>query len=155
MNPLVLQIHNLLIKNKKSIAVAESCTAGGLSKQLTETPGSSAYFIAGIAAYSNRAKTKLLGIPAGLITKKGAVSQEVALKMAEKICQLTRADIGIGITGIAGPKGESPRKPVGTVFIAVQDNKHCLCERYQFKGNRSKVRETAVKQALLLLKRIL
>jgi len=103
MQPLVSQIHNLLIKKRKTIAVAESCTGGLTCSLLTHLSGSSSYFILGIIAYSNKVKEAILRIPASLISEKGAVSQDIALRMAASVRILSRSDFGIGITGIAGP----------------------------------------------------
>ncbi|HLD82358.1 MAG TPA: nicotinamide-nucleotide amidohydrolase family protein, partial [Candidatus Omnitrophota bacterium] len=105
MDYIIGQIHHLLIRNRKNIAVAESCTGGLLSNLLTQTPGSSQYVILGIVAYSNQSKQGLLKIPTSLIAKKGAVSKEVALKMAESVRTLAKTDFGIAVTGIAGPTG--------------------------------------------------
>lgn len=150
-----MQIHKLLLKKGKTIAVAESCTSGLLAKLLTEPSGSSRYFIAGIIAYSNRAKTELLGVPASLLSKKGAVSKVTALTMARRIRKIAHTDIGIGITGIAGPAGGTPLKPVGTVFIALADGRNDLCKKFLFKGTRNSVRQDAALQALILLQRSL
>lgn len=147
----ISQIHRYLIKNKKTIAVAESCTGGLLSSILTQTPGSSQYFFLGIAAYSNTAKVSLLKIPAKLIMEKGAVSEEVAKNMAGCVRQLAKTDLGIGITGIAGPGGGSPEKPVGLVFIAIDGKNKRVCRRFIFKGSRISIRKTAVLKTLEML----
>ena len=102
-----------------TIAVAESCTGGLLASRLTDVPGSSAYVDRGVVCYSNRAKTELLGIAETLIAEHGAVSEPVARAMAEAIRAQARADVGVGVTGIAGPGGGTAEKPVGTVAIAV------------------------------------
>jgi len=108
-----------LFKKKKTIAMAESCTGGLISNRLTNSSGSSGYFIAGIVAYSNSIKERVIGVESGLIRKYGAVSKEVAIAMADGIRCLTRSDIGIGVTGIAGPTGGTRSKPVGSVYAAV------------------------------------
>ncbi|MBN2831456.1 MAG: CinA family protein, partial [Candidatus Omnitrophica bacterium] len=149
------KIHKALIKNNKTIAVAESCTGGLLSKILTDNSGSSKYFLLGVAAYNNRVKIKTLGIPRRLIKKRGAVSKDVARKMAESIRRIAKADFGIGITGIAGPSGETPYKPVGTVFIAAANNKETICKKLLLRGNRSSVRKQAAFNSLELLKSFL
>ena len=102
---LLTQVHKTLLKTRKTIAVAESCTGGLASSLLTSLSKSSKYFILGTVTYSNRAKTRILGIPTSLINKKGAVSCEVALKMAENIRKIAKTDFGLSITGIAGPTG--------------------------------------------------
>jgi nicotinamide-nucleotide amidase len=117
--PLEALIGDLLRERDLTIAVAESCTGGLLASRLTDVPGSSAYVERGIVCYSNRAKTELLGVAESLIESHGAVSEEVANAMARGVRERARTDIGIGITGIAGPDGGTPAKPVGTVCVAV------------------------------------
>ncbi|MFA4989601.1 MAG: CinA family protein [Candidatus Omnitrophota bacterium] len=153
-NP-IKQAHLRLLKSRKTIATAESCTAGLLSALLTQLPDSAQYFILGITTYSNRSKKNILKIPASIIRKKGAVSQETALLMAQNVRKLAQADLGISITGIAGPTGATSRKPVGTVFIALSAKNKTICKKFIFKGNRSSVRKQASLKALLLLKNIL
>jgi len=152
MERIVNQIHGLLLKNKKTIAIAESCTGGFLSSLLTRIPGSSQYFILGVVAYSNKAKEAILKIPSSIITKNGAVSKQVAIKMARNIRKLAKAELGIGITGIAGPTGATPSKPVGTVFIAIDTKNKKTCKRFHFTGNRINVRKNAALKSLDLLK---
>jgi len=146
------QIHRLLLKKHKTLAVAESCSGGLLSKLLTDMAGSSKYYLLGIVAYSNEAKGKILNIPASTIAQKGAVSQEVADLMANSVRKLARADFGIGVTGIAGPTGGSKAKPVGTVFIAVGSKNINVRKKFIFTGNRLTIRQKAALQALRLLK---
>lgn len=152
MQPLKSQIHNLLIKNRKTVAVAESCTGGLLSKALTDISGSSRYFILGIIPYHNSAKKKTLKVPASIISKKGAVSQEAACKMAQEVRKLSGAVIGIGITGVAGPAGGTPAKPVGTVFIAIASKNRLIYRQFRFTGPRSRIRQKSTHKALELLK---
>ena len=140
-----------MIRKKKTIAVAESCTGGLLSGLLTQITGSSQYFILGVVTYSNKAKEVVLKIPHTLITKKGAVCAEVCLKMAQSVKKLAKADFGIGITGIAGPTGGSSQKPVGTVFIAIESKSKKLCKKFHFTGSRSAIRKKAALKALELL----
>lgn len=154
MQRIVNQIHKLLIQNRKTIAVAESCSGGWLSLLLTQTPGSSGYFILGIVAYSNKAKQRILKIPLALLAKKGAVSKEVAQKLAQSVRKLAKTDFGIGITGIAGPTGATPQKPVGRVFIAIDSKTRKICKKFHFKGNRTTVRKKAALKSLELLKKI-
>lgn len=149
---LLRKIHNLLLKKKKNIAVAESCTGGMLSSSLTSLPGSSAYFILGVAAYSNKAKSKLLKVPPKLISSKGAVSKEVAVRMAQNLRRLSRVDLAVAITGIAGPSGGSIKKPVGTVYIAAAKRNRIICKKYLFRGNRTAIRQKASLKALQVLK---
>ncbi|MCX5711613.1 MAG: CinA family protein, partial [Candidatus Omnitrophica bacterium] len=129
-------LHKVLLKKHFSIATAESCTGGLLGFMLTSIPGSSAYFKSGLITYSNLSKQRLLKIPAKIILKYGAVSREVAKKMAQNVRALNKTDIGVGITGIAGPSGGSGQKPLGTVYIAVQYNGKTECQRFIFKGSR-------------------
>ena len=107
------------VSAERSVAVAESCTGGGVCEALTSVPGSSAYFLGGIVAYGNESKTRELGVPPDLLASRGAVSREVAEAMAAGVARRFGADIGIGTTGIAGPGGGTPEKPVGTVYVAV------------------------------------
>src|SRR6185295_1042097 len=110
---------DLLREHKFTISVAESCTGGLLASRLTDVPGSSDYVERGIVCYSNQAKIDLLGVPPALIEEHGAVSEPVARAMAEGVRSRAATSVGIGITGIAGPGGARPGKPVGTVVIAV------------------------------------
>lgn len=153
MEHLINQIHKILIKNKKTIAVAESCTGGLLSTLLTQISGSSQYFIVGVVAYSNRAKKNILKISPQLIAKKGAVSQEVARDLAQSVRKIAKTDFGIGITGIAGPTGATPDKPVGTVFIAIDSKFRKICKKFNFSGSRITIRKKAALKALGLLKK--
>lgn len=149
------QIHKRLLKKLKTIAVAESCTGGLLSETLTRNSGSSVYFIFGVVTYSNKSKENILKIPPALIAQKGAVSSEVAGKMARSIRILAKTDFGVGITGIAGPTGATPGKPIGTVFIAISKKNKLICKRSQFRGSRLKIRQSAVLETLKLLRKFL
>lgn len=155
MKDLINQIHKLLIKRKKTIAVAESCTAGLISNLLTYVSGSSRYFILGVVAYSHLAKQNILKIPSSIINKRGAVSKEIASRMAQNIRKIAKTYFGIGITGIAGPNGGMPDKPVGTVFIAIDSRSRKICKKFVFKGDRMAIRRTAALKALELLKGLL
>lgn len=155
MEPIVIEIHKTLIKNKITLAVAESCTGGLLSAYLTQLSGSSKYFSLGIIAYSNKSKEELLGIPRSIIAKFGAVSNAVAELMAERVKKIAKADFGIGITGIAGPGGAVRNKPVGSVFIAINGRKERICKKLYFKGSRSQVRKKAALKSLQLLRKLL
>jgi len=152
MERIVSQIHKLLIKKKKNIAVAESCTGGLLSNLLTQIPGSSKYFILGIVAYSNQAKENILKIPRNIIAQKGAVSNNVAGLLAKSVRLIAKTDFGIGVTGIAGPGGGSKEKPVGTVFIAVDSKNKTICKKFNFSGTRLSIRRKSALKALELLK---
>lgn len=155
MRSLLNQIHGLLVKNKMTVSVAESCTGGLLSALFTQLSGSSQYFVLGIVAYSNSAKENILGIPPEVIAKKGAVSKEVASLLAKSSRRLGRSDFGIGVTGIAGPTGAAFQKPVGTVFISIYGKNRNLCERFLFSGNRAAIRKKTAIRTLELLKSFL
>jgi nicotinamide-nucleotide amidase len=150
----IQRIHKTLIKEHKTVAVAESCTGGIISSFLTQNSGSSAYFKLGVVAYSNQAKQSLLKIPASLINKYGAVSRPVAQAMAKNIRKIAKTDFGIGISGIAGPTGETPAKPVGTVFIALATKNTTICDMRRFRGSRTSIRQHAAVAALRLLKTV-
>jgi len=152
MDKLEKQVYNLLIRNKLTLATAESCTGGLVSNIITNASGSSRFFLLGIIAYSNQAKISLLKIPAAVIAKSGAVSAEVARLMAGSVRKLAKSDFGLGITGIAGPQGGSAAKPVGTVFIAVDSARKRICRRFRFKAGRLSVKKHAALKALELLK---
>jgi nicotinamide-nucleotide amidase len=144
----------------RTIAVAESCTAGLLAARLTDRAGSSAYFLGGGVVYSNQAKTDLAGVDPALIERVGAVSTEVAEALASGIAARFDASLGIGITGIAGPGGGTPDKPVGTVCISVWsasagDGGGFLTRRLRMPGDRSDVRDRSVTVAMHLLRRVL
>lgn len=155
MNSHVAAIHYLLTHRGGTLAVAESCTGGLLAKLLTDTPGSSKYFMLGIIPYSNKSKESLLNIPADVIDKHGAVSLEIAKRMAEEIRARAQTTYGIGITGIAGPGGVTPEKPVGTVCIATCSKHTLICRQFHFKGSRQKIRELSCFQALTMLKEVI
>jgi PncC family amidohydrolase len=150
-NKILTKIHKKLLRQKKTIAIAESCTGGMLCAELTKNPGSSAYFLLGVVAYSNKSKEKILKIPASLISKYGAVSQQTAVLMAKNIRDISKSDFGISITGIAGPKGASAGKPIGTVFICLSLRNKDACRRFAFRGNRQEIRKKTTEEALRLL----
>jgi nicotinamide-nucleotide amidase len=142
-----------LVMRQKTVAVAESCTGGLLAERLTRVPGSSNYFLGGVVCYSNELKTKLAGVPAAWIEAHGAVSQPVAQALAEGVRARTGASIGIGITGIAGPSGGSPQKPVGLVFIALADERGAQVREFRFPGPRVRIRHWASQMALEMIRR--
>jgi nicotinamide-nucleotide amidase len=141
-----------LARQKKTIAVAESCTGGTLAKLLTDVPGASRYFIHGWVTYSNSAKTSELGVRAELIEKYGAVSGEVAQVMAQNARKKTDTDFAIGITGIAGPGGGSEQKPVGLVYISVDSDSGSETKQFIFPHDRSSIRFRAAQTALNMLR---
>jgi len=139
-----------LIHRGQTIAVAESCTGGGLGAELTSIPGSSEAFVGGVIAYSDRIKMDLLNVSEEALDRHGAVSKRVAEEMAAGARSVCKADWGIGITGVAGPGGGSAEKPIGTVWIAVV-GPGSTTVRIVFDGDRSQVREQATTQALEML----
>ncbi len=141
-----------LIRQKKTVTVAESCTGGLLAKRLTDVPGASGYFHCGWITYSNEAKTRELGVPAELIAKYGAVSEQVAEAMARGARKRAGTDFAIGITGIAGPTGGTEQKPVGLVYITVDCDRESLTKRYIFPHDRPVVRRRAAQTALNMLR---
>jgi nicotinamide-nucleotide amidase len=141
-------VARVLTENRATIAVAESCTGGLLAERLTNIPGSSSYFLGGVVCYSNELKSALVGVPPELIESKGAVSPEVALALAEGIRKTTGATIGVGVTGIAGPGGGTPEKPVGLVHIGIADERGPRERRFQFPGDRERIRMHASQTAL-------
>jgi len=155
MHDLIGNIHRRLIKTKRTLAVAESCTGGLLAKILTDRPLSSKYFLLGLVAYSNNIKIGILKVPARIVIKRGAVSCEVAKIMAQSVRNLAKANFGIGITGIAGPSPGTSNKPIGTVFISVTNGKKTICEKLKLSGSRSLIRKKSALQSLKLLKTIL
>ncbi|MDO8518945.1 MAG: competence/damage-inducible protein A [Deltaproteobacteria bacterium] len=126
----------VLKEKKKTLAVAESCTGGLVAHRITNVPGASDYFKNGVVTYSNEAKTAVLGVAAETIKKQGAVSSQVAIEMAQGVRRISRADYGIGITGIAGPTGGTSQKPVGTIHIAVAGHHGFQEKKYQIPSNR-------------------
>jgi len=136
-----------------TVAVAESCTGGLLGKKLTDIAGSSDYFLGGVTAYDNRVKTQVLGVSAGLLADKGAVSEEVAAAMAEGVSRLLGADCALSTTGVAGPAGGTEAKPVGLVYVGSVVKGVTLVEQMRLPGQRDQVRERAAYAALDLLRR--
>ena len=153
--PLEAVVGSLLRARGYRISLAESCTGGLITSRLTDVPGSSEYVDRGVVAYANVAKTELLGVPASLIEEHGAVSESVAIAMAEGIRLRAHADVGVGVTGIAGPGGGSPEKPVGTVVIAAMVGDVLRSRVYRFTGDRELVKFQASQAALDMVRRML
>lgn len=145
----------MLTRKRLTLAVAESCTGGLVSDHLTDVPGSSRYLIMSVVAYHNRVKQELLGVDATVLRRYGAVSPQVADAMARGVQRLAAADVGLAITGIAGPGGGTPRKPVGLVYLAVADHRHSAVARHQFHGDRLAIKAQAAQMALVWLRRLL
>ncbi|HHV93658.1 MAG TPA: competence/damage-inducible protein A [Firmicutes bacterium] len=148
-------VARLLLAQKKTVAVAESCTGGLISHKLTNVPGSSGYYMQGAVTYSNAAKTAVLGVDPELLAQFGAVSRQVAKAMAEGVRQWAGTDIGLSVTGIAGPGGGSPAKPVGLVYFGISYPGGTNTFRRQFAGDRLLVKERAALAALDILRRYL
>lgn len=142
-----------LMMRGTTLSVAESCTGGLVGERLTNVPGSSRYFLGGVVCYSNRLKTKLVGVSETLIKRKGGVSAEVAEALAKGVRGRTRSALGLAVTGIAGPEGGTPDKPVGTVFLALADAHRVKSERHRFLGDRERIRWQAAQAALDLVRR--
>jgi len=148
-------VGKLLMINKKTLAIAESCTGGYLGHRLTNVPGSSNYFIQGVIAYSNEAKIKLLGISPQMIYKYGAVSAQVAEAMAKGIRHTANTNYGLSITGIAGPTGGTHKKPVGLVYTALSWANGSTVKENRFLGDRKAIKFQSSQQALNMLRRFL
>ncbi len=146
-------VGRLLKERELRIAVAESCTGGGLADRITNVNGSSTYFERGVVTYSNAAKVELLKVNEDVMMEKGAVSAEVAMQMAEGIKSISGADIGVSLTGIMGPAGAVKDKPVGTVFIGYCDDKVCTAKRFQFGEDRILNKNRSTQAALEMVRR--
>ncbi len=149
------RVGELLLQRRWWVAVAESCTGGLLGGALTDVPGSSRYFLGGVIAYDNRVKRDLLHIPAVVLDHFGAVSEPTALLMAQGVRDLLGSDVGVGITGIAGPGGGTPEKPVGLVYIGVVLPGMRRVFRHVFPGDRAAVRRQTVEAALTHLETLM
>ena len=145
---LATQLGEALKRKRWMLAVAESCTGGGIAQACTAIPGSSEWFERGFVTYSNRAKQEMLGVSAELIERHGAVSEEVARAMAEGALQHSLASVTIAVTGIAGPGGGSSTKPVGTVWFAWGVKSALSTLRSQFDGDRAMVRAQSTRFAI-------
>lgn len=148
-------VGDLLVERGLRIAAAESCTGGLITSRLTDVPGSSRYVDQSVITYSNDAKTELLGVPREIIVVHGAVSEPVALAMADGVRSRARADVGVGVTGIAGPAGGTPEKPVGTVVVAAVTSHERRCRTFRFYGEREHVKFQASQAALDMVRRLL
>jgi nicotinamide-nucleotide amidase len=153
--PLEAVVGAMLAERKLTIAVAESCSGGLLASRLTDVPGSSRYFERGVVCYSNRAKTELVGVPEDLIREHGAVSEQVARGMAEGVAKRSATNIGVGITGIAGPDGGTPEKPVGTVVVAVTLDGETKVRTLKLFGGREMIKFQSAQAALNMIRLML
>lgn len=148
-------VGELLEKNGLTLFLAESCTGGLIGHRITAVPGSSTYFLGGIIAYNNSVKEKVLGVSPTTLNECGAVSMETVIEMAKGAKYLENADIGLAVTGVAGPGGGSEDKPVGMVFIALYDGESASCEKFRFYGDRDEIKSLSSYWALELLRRYL
>jgi len=148
-------VGDLLAAKGLRVAAAESCTGGLITSRLTDVPGSSRYVDQSVITYSNEAKTELLGVPPDVLKVHGAVSEPVALAMADGIRVRARADVGVGVTGIAGPTGGTAEKPVGMVVVAVVTASERRCRTFRFFGEREQVKFQASQSALDMVRRLL
>jgi nicotinamide-nucleotide amidase len=155
-NPQLLQvIGEILLSKHLTLAVAESCTGGLLAARIVDVPGSSAYFEGGVVTYSYAAKQRVLGITAATLERHGAVSELVARAMASEVRGLLKADIALAVTGIAGPSGGTPEKPVGLTYIALAATDADLCRQYLWSSDRMHNRQRSVDAALEMLREYL
>lgn len=148
METLLAHIATSLLARKQTVATAESCTGGLLGAALTRLPGSSAWYSGGIVAYSNALKTRLLDVPVEVLAAHGAVSSAAARAMAEGARRKCQVDYAISVTGIAGPDGGTPAKPVGLVHMAVASHSGTAVFEHLFPGSRAEIRAAAVGAAL-------
>ena len=153
--PLEKKIERILVHRKFTVTTAESCTGGLIAASLVNADGISAVFKEGYITYSNEAKVKLLGVKEETLARFGAVSRETAKEMAEGAAKASGAEAAIAVTGIAGPGGGTPEKPVGLVYIGCYYNGQTKVEEHHFQGSRREVREQSVAWALALLKKCL
>jgi nicotinamide-nucleotide amidase len=145
------RIGSLLRERGSTLALAESCTGGLVSDRVTNVPGSSSYFHGGIVAYAYQAKVDLLGVSWSTLESHGAVSQAVVLEMAQGACNSLKSDIGVSISGIAGPDGGTESKPVGTVWIALVAADETRAREFHFTGEREQIKAASAEAALQLL----
>ena len=152
MKKLSQKIVKLLTKKKLKISLAESCTGGLLSSSITSISGSSKVFTIGLVTYSNQSKISILKVPINIIRKHGAVSYEACLSMVKNINKISKTNISVSVTGIAGPKGGTKKKPLGLVFIGIKKGNKTLVRKYLFKNKkRTSIQRTAVNKALNLI----
>lgn len=137
--------------NGKTLATAESCTGGGIGAALTAVPGSSAIYKGGVISYTNEVKQNILGVDINILEQHGAVSESVAVAMAQGVRNLLKTDIAVSVTGLAGPDGDDRGNPVGLVYIAYADGDTASCAKCFFTGDRDQIRRQAVEVALSVI----
>ena len=154
MKKLAIKLVKLLSKKTLKISFAESCTGGLLSSSITSISGSSKVFTLGLITYSNQSKINILKVPINILTKHGAVSYETCLFMVKNLNKISKTNISLSITGIAGPKGGTRQKPVGLVYIGIKKGNKTLVKKYLFKNKkRNSIQRSAVNKALNLILR--
>ena len=152
MEMILLKIINKLKKKKIKISIAESCTGGMLSSAITSVGGSSKVFTLGLVAYSNQSKTKILKVPKNIIKKYGSVSEPVCLAMVKNLSKISKTNISVSITGIAGPSGGTKIKPVGLVYVGIKKGNRVEVKKYLFKNKgRAYIQKAAVNKSLGLI----
>ena len=152
MKKLSQQIVNLLRKKRLKISFAESCTGGLLSSSITSISGSSKVFTLGLVTYSNQSKINILKVPKKIIIKHGAVSYETCLYMVKNLNKISKTNISVSITGVAGPKGGTKQKPVGLVYIGIKKNNKTIVKKFLFKSKkRNTIQRSTVNKALNLI----
>ena len=150
-NSLEIQIGHLLRKRALTLALAESCTGGLIGNRITDVPGSSEYFLGGVVAYAYEAKVALLGVSWNTLNTKGAVSKETVLEMAHGARRALNTDIAVSVTGIAGPGGGTPEKPVGTTWIGLVTKEGEWTRMFQFSGDREQNKKSSANAAFEML----
>jgi len=148
-------VGKLLRSKGATISIAESCTGGLITHRLTNVPGSSDYLERSLVVYSDKAKKELLKVPAGILKRHGAVSKEVAESMAKGVKSLSKTTFGLAVTGIAGPAGGTPEKPVGTVFISFSHKRQVITQKCSFYGDREQIKFMTSQYALDVLRKYL
>lgn len=146
------EIGDLLMQHGLSLAIAESATGGLISARIVNIAGSSAYFKGAVVAYDNSVKQSVLSVPAETLARHGAVSEETAREMAEGVRKLMAADVAVSDTGIAGPTGGTPTKPVGLFYLGLAAAEGTRAQEYFFSGNRAEIRQKAAERTLLMLR---
>lgn len=149
---LINEIADLLKRLNLTIATAESATGGRIADELTNIPGSSHYFLGSVVAYDNSIKNRVLSVSQNTLNTDGAVSKATAIAMAKGIKVLMSVDLGLSTTGIAGPTGARPQKPVGLIYVAIASSKRDVCIRHTFNGTREENKQAFTKASLELLK---
>lgn len=152
---LAAAVGKLLEHQGLTLSCAESCTGGLIASRITDVPGSSTYFQYGVVTYSNWAKEHFLKVNPQTLHQYGAVSGETAREMVQGVKAIGQTDLALAVTGIAGPGGGSPQKPVGLVYIAVAQHERVICREFRFLGTRAEIKEQTADQALFLVKSLL